>query len=186
VVIFSGWTTGVPKSSRCDFTAYTTNVAVPGPETGRRRLANGKFSGLDRDTTLAFLRDLPTPGQAGKAALARMAAFCARHGSSGRTSPEILTGQLRAPLLSAGEGTVTGKAFTVLLFAELLNGQLRALNTRITSLAAVHPDAPAARRVEDPGMDSQMITAGPDTCTYPCAGGARNYGSKGSVRRSAG
>jgi hypothetical protein len=138
VVIFSGWTTGVLKSSRCDFTAYTTNVAVPEPETGGRPLANGKFSGLDRDTILAFLRDLPTPRQAGTAALARMAAFCARHGSSGRTSPEILTGQLRAPLLSAGEGTVTGKAFTVLLFAELLNGQLRALNTRITSLVAVH------------------------------------------------
>jgi transposase len=45
------------------------------------------FSSLDRDITLAFLRDYPTPAQASRVGAARMAAFCARHGYSGRTRP---------------------------------------------------------------------------------------------------
>jgi hypothetical protein len=45
------------------------------------------FSSLDRDITLAFLRDYPTPAHAGRVGPARMAAFCARHGYSGRTRP---------------------------------------------------------------------------------------------------
>ena len=46
VVISSGGTTGVPKGSRRDFTAYTTNVTVPGPAPDRRQLANGKLAYL--------------------------------------------------------------------------------------------------------------------------------------------
>jgi hypothetical protein len=45
------------------------------------------FSSLDRDITLAFLRDYPTPAHAGRVGPARMVAFCARHGYSGRTRP---------------------------------------------------------------------------------------------------
>ena len=44
------------------------------------------FSSLDRDIALAFLRDYPTPAHAGRIGSARMAAFCARHGYSGRTA----------------------------------------------------------------------------------------------------
>jgi fatty-acyl-CoA synthase len=46
VIISSGGTTGVPKGSRRDFTAYTTNVTVPGPAPDRRQLANGKLAYL--------------------------------------------------------------------------------------------------------------------------------------------
>ena len=53
------------------------------------------FSSLDRDISLAFLRDYPTPAQAGRVGAARMAAFCARHGYSGRTRPELLVERLR-------------------------------------------------------------------------------------------
>jgi hypothetical protein len=53
------------------------------------------FSSLDRDISLAFLRDYPTPEQAGRLGPARMTAFCARHGYSGRTSPEVLVERLR-------------------------------------------------------------------------------------------
>ena len=45
------------------------------------------FSSLDRDITLAFLRNYPTPAHAGRVGNARMAAFLARHGYSGRTRP---------------------------------------------------------------------------------------------------
>jgi len=45
VVVSSGGTTGVPKGSVRDFTAYTTMVALPSPRT-RRQLANGKLAYL--------------------------------------------------------------------------------------------------------------------------------------------
>lgn len=47
------------------------------------------FSSLDRDISLAFLRD-PTPEQAGRIGRARMAAFCARQGYSGRKMPILI------------------------------------------------------------------------------------------------
>lgn len=45
VVVSSGGTTGVPKGSVRDFTAYTNMVAMPSPRT-RRQLANGKLAYL--------------------------------------------------------------------------------------------------------------------------------------------
>ncbi len=77
------------------------------------------FSSLDRNT-LALLRDYPTPEQAGRVGPARMAAFCARHGYSGRTRPELLVERLRTYLLSASTGTVAGKAFSAALFVDQL------------------------------------------------------------------
>ncbi|MHB2024968.1 MAG: IS110 family RNA-guided transposase [Mycobacteriales bacterium] len=102
------------------------------------------FSSLDRDITLAFLRDYPTPARAGRVGAARMAAFCARHGYSGRTRPELLVERLRTNLLSASAGTTAGKAFTAALFVdqlELLNTQIRAITKRIRERLAEHPDA---------------------------------------------
>jgi fatty-acyl-CoA synthase len=45
VVVSSGGTSGTPKGSVRDFTAYTSMVAVPSPRT-RRQLANGKLAYL--------------------------------------------------------------------------------------------------------------------------------------------
>lgn len=59
------------------------------------------FSSLDRDITLALPRDYPTPAHAGRVGAARMAAFFARHGYSGRTKPEVLVERLRANLPTA-------------------------------------------------------------------------------------
>ena len=102
------------------------------------------FSSLDRDITLAFLRDYPTPAHAGRVGAARMAAFCARHGYSGRTRPEMLVERLRTNLLSASAGTTAGKAFTAMMFVdqlELLNTQIRTISKRIRERLAEHPDA---------------------------------------------
>lgn len=38
------------------------------------------FSTLDRDISLDFIADYPTPAQAGRVGTARMEAFCRRHG----------------------------------------------------------------------------------------------------------
>lgn len=111
------------------------------------------FSSLDRDITLAFLRDYPTPAHAGRVGHARMAAFCARHGYSGRTAPELLVDRLRTNLLAASPGTTAGKAFTATLFVdqlELLNHQIRAITKRIRQRLSEHPDA--AIFLSFPGM----------------------------------
>jgi transposase len=103
------------------------------------------FSTLDRDITLDFITDYPTPQQAGRVGAARMAGFCRRHGYSGRTHPEVLVERLGPHLLSAGEGTVAGKAFSAGLFTEqlrMLNTHLRAYDRRLDELLERHPDTP--------------------------------------------
>src|SRR5512135_1364077 len=50
------------------------------------------FSALDRDIALAFVRDYPTPARASRVGTERMAAFCGRHGYSGRTTPRCSLG----------------------------------------------------------------------------------------------
>ncbi len=66
------------------------------------------FSAVDRDITLAFITDDPTPAQAARVGLTRMTAFCRRHGYSGRTDPVVLVERLRPHLLTAGSGSVAG------------------------------------------------------------------------------
>lgn len=116
------------------------------------------FSSLDRDIALAFLRDYPTPDAAERIGLSRMAAFCSRHGYSGRTRPEVLVERLRPHLLHAASGTTEGKAFSAGLFVDqldLLNRQIRLITKRIQERLADHPDA--AIFLSFPGMG--QITA---------------------------
>ena len=102
-----------------------------------------------------------------------MAAFCTRHGYSGRTRPEFLAERLRANLLSASPGTAAGKAFSALLFAdqlELLNSQVRAITKKIRGLLAAHPDA--AIFLSFPGMGHvtaavMLAEMGEDRARFP-------------------
>jgi transposase len=103
------------------------------------------FSSLDRDITLAFIRTYPTPERAGRITVARMDAFTSRHGYSGRQKAEALVDRMHPHLLSASEGTVSGKALAAKAFAEhlaLLNTHLRVHDKRLGELLAVHPDTP--------------------------------------------
>ena len=133
------------------------------------------FSSLDRDIALAFLRDYPTPAHAARVGPARMAAFCARHGYSGRTKPELLLDRLRANLLSAADGTTDGKTFSAMLFIdqlELLNNQVRAITKRIRERLADHPDA--AIFLSFPGMGeitaaTMLAEMGEDRARFPAA-----------------
>ena len=63
------------------------------------------FSSLDRDITLNFVTDYPTPLHAAQVGAARMEQFCRRHGYTGRTDPAVLIERLRPHLLQASEGT---------------------------------------------------------------------------------
>jgi hypothetical protein len=102
------------------------------------------FSSVDRDATIAFLRNYPTPTAAGHVGDARMAGFCKRIGYTGRVPPAVLVERLRTHLLLTGsEGNVAGHGYAALLLAdqlELLSNQLRAFNRRIAELLEEHPD----------------------------------------------
>jgi hypothetical protein len=103
----------------------------------------GLFSTIDRDATLAFLRDYSTPRAAAQVGEARMARFCARIGYSGRVPPAVLVERVRTNLLSASDGNVAGHRYAALHLAdqlELFNNQLRAYNRRIDELLMQHPD----------------------------------------------
>jgi transposase len=103
------------------------------------------FSTLDRGISLDFIADYPTPEEASRVAATRMAAFCRRHGYSGRTKPQILVDRMRPHLLAASDGTTAGKSFSAKLFADqlrLLNTHLRAYDKRVNELLAAHPDTP--------------------------------------------
>lgn len=150
------------------------------------------FSSLDRDITLAFLRDYPTPAHAGRVGASRMAAFCTRHGYSGRTQPELLVERLRTNLLSASTGTTAGKAFTAALFVdqlELLNTQLRAITKRIRERLVEHPDA--AIFLSFPGMGEvtaaiMLAEMGEDRARFPNAGVLLAETGTAPVTRSSG
>jgi transposase len=104
----------------------------------------GLFSSVDRDATLAFLRDYPTPETAARVGEARMERFQSRIGYSGRASAGELVERLRAHLLSASAGSVTGHRYGALALAdqlELLNNQLRGYGQKVAEVFRKHPDA---------------------------------------------
>lgn len=134
------------------------------------------FSSLDRDITLNFIADYPTPAQAGRVGETRMDAFCRRHGYSGRTKPQILVDRLRPHLLTASDGTIAGKSFSAKLFVDqlrLLNTHLRAYDKRLDELLDAHPDSPIFRSF--PGIGPLVAAAlisemGEDRSRYPSPG----------------
>ncbi len=102
------------------------------------------FSSIDRDITLAFIANYPTPQAASRIGEQRMAAFCRRQSYRGRVDPAVLTQRLKDHLLTGAEGTVTGKSHSALVFAELLgllNGQLDDYDDALEAALAKHPDA---------------------------------------------
>jgi transposase len=133
----------------------------------------GLFSSIDRDVTLAFLRDYPTPQAAAHVGEARMARFCARIGYSGRVPAATLVERVRTSLLSASDGNVAGHRYAALHLAdqlELFNNQLRAYNRRIDELLVRHPDHeiftrfPAAGRIVAAELLAEI---GEDRSRYP-------------------
>jgi transposase len=102
------------------------------------------FSSVDRQITLAFVRDYPTPQQAARIGEQRMRRFLARHSYRGRVSASVLTARLREHLLTASDGTVAGRSITALAFAdvlEVLNQQRDQLDRHLAAALARHPDA---------------------------------------------
>jgi len=103
------------------------------------------FSSVDRQITLHFVLDYPTPATASRVKTTRMSGFLARHSYTGRKPAQILAERLRANLLTASAGTVAGKSFSALAYTRLLqqlNTQLAEYDDAIASAVAEHDDAP--------------------------------------------
>jgi transposase len=103
------------------------------------------FSSVDRQITLSFVTDYPTPAIASRVKTARMAGFLSRHHYTGRVPAQVLAERMRASLLTASPGTVSGKSFSAQAFARLLsqlNTQLAEYDDAIAAAVAEHPDAP--------------------------------------------
>jgi transposase len=134
------------------------------------------FSTLDRDISLHFIADYPTPAQASRIGTARMDAFCRRHGYSGRTAARVLVDRLRPHLLAASAGTIAGKSFSAELFVDqlrLLNTHLRTYDQRLADLLDAHPDAGIFRSF--PGIGPLVAATllsemGEDRSRYPTPG----------------
>lgn len=102
------------------------------------------FSSIDRQITLSFIMEYPTPQSASRLRTTRVGGFCRRHSYTGRVGADVLAERLRANLLSGSPGTVAGKAFSAQAFARLLmmlNEQLAEFDDAIASAVTEHPDA---------------------------------------------
>lgn len=102
------------------------------------------FSSVDRQITLSFVLDYPTPAVAGRIKTTRMAGFLSRHHYTGRVPAQILADRMRANLLTGAPGTVAGKSFSAQSFTrllQLLNSQLAEFDDAIAAAVAEHPDA---------------------------------------------
>jgi len=85
------------------------------------------FSSVDRQITLSFVLDYPTPAVASRVKTTRMQGFLTRHHYTGRVPAQVLAQRMRANLLTASAGTVAGKSFWAQSYARLL----QLLNTHL-------------------------------------------------------
>ncbi len=100
------------------------------------------FSSVDRQITLAFIRDYPTAEQAARLGMVRMQRFLERHGYRGRVPAAELLARLHAQLVSGAPGTTAGKSRSALAFAdllELLNAKRDELDRAVAAALARHP-----------------------------------------------
>lgn len=102
------------------------------------------FSSVDRQITLSFVQDYPTPAIASRVKAIRMAGFLARHHYTGRVPAQVLAERMRAHLLTGSPGTVAGKSFSAQSFTrllQLLNTQLAEFDDAIAAAVSEHPDS---------------------------------------------
>lgn len=150
------------------------------------------FSALDRDITLAFIRDYPTPQAAARVSTERMKRFCHRHGYTGRVDPSVLVQRMRPHVLSASAGTTSGKqvaAHHLVDQLELLNKQIRDYNTQLCESVDAHPDGPLFRSF--PGIGTVIAGVfiaelGQDRARFPTVGALLAESGLAPVTRASG
>jgi transposase len=105
--------------------------------------AIGLFTKPASGISLAFLRRFPTSGKAAWLSPARMANWLRSVGYTGGISAVVLRGRLTAaaPGLTGPEGEARGQITLALVaMLDVLNEQIRVLDTEIAATFAAHPD----------------------------------------------
>ena len=108
--------------------------------------ARAIFADVESPVSLEFLTRYPTPAAAAHLGEKRMAAFCAKHGYSGRRSAAALLARLRhAPAGAAGEALTEALRDAVLAAVGVLtalNASVKNLDRSIAAHLGEHPDGP--------------------------------------------
>ncbi len=111
--------------------------------------AAGVFADIDSPIALAFLERYPSPGDARRLGPSRLGQFLARHGYSGRRTPQELLGRLReAPSGRAGETETEARRAVVLALVACLRPiveKIRELTSEIAGALEAHPDGAVFR-----------------------------------------
>jgi transposase len=106
--------------------------------------ARAIFADVESPISLKFLTRYPTPAAAAHLGEQRMAAFCLKHGYSGRRSPAELLARLRsAPAGTTAEALTEALRDTVLAAAGVLtalNASVKNLDRSIAAHLGEHPD----------------------------------------------
>lgn len=150
------------------------------------------FSSVDRQITLSFVLDYPTPAVASRVKATRMNGFLGRHHYTGRVPAAVLTERMRANLLSGAPGTVAGKSFSAQSFArllQLLNSQLAEYDDAIAATVSEHPDAKifASFPGVGPTLTAVLLAEiGEDRSRYPSAAVLLAESGLAPVTRSSG
>jgi len=150
------------------------------------------FSSVDRQITLSFVLDYPTPATASRVETTRMDGFLSRHHYTGRVPAQVLAERMRTNLLTGSAGTVAGKSFSAQSFTrllQLLNSQLADYDDAIAAAVAEHPDA--AIFASFPGVGSVLTGVllaeiGEDRARFPEAAALLAEAGLAPVTRSSG
>jgi hypothetical protein len=140
--------------------------------------AKAIFADVESPVSLEFLTRYPTPAAAAHLGEKRMAAFCAKHGYSGRRSAAALLARLRhAPAGAAGEALTEALRDAVLAAVGVLtalNAPVKNLDRSIAAHLGEHPDGPIVTSLPRSGQvnaaqvpaewgDCRQAYAGPDS-----------------------
>jgi transposase len=136
------------------------------------------FADVESPISLEFLTRYPTPAAAAHLGEKRMAAFCIKHGYSGRRSPAELLARLRsAPAGAAGEARTEALRDAVLAAVGVLtalNAAVKNLDRSVAAHLGEHPDSAIFTSLPRSGQvsaaqvlaewgDTRPAYAGPDS-----------------------
>ena len=107
--------------------------------------AKANFADVESPISLEFLTCYPTPAAAADLGEKRMAAFCAKHGYSGRRTPAELLARLRhAPAGATGDALTEGLRDAVIAAAGVLtalNAAVKNIDRSVAAHLGEHPDS---------------------------------------------
>jgi transposase len=150
------------------------------------------FSTVDRQITLNFIRDYPTPRSAAHMAERRMEQFLERHHYRGRQPAAELVDRLRLNNLEASAGTTTAKRRTALAQVEqleLVNRQLKDFDRALGAVLRQHPDHTlflSFPGIADVIAATLLAEIGEDRRRYPTAGVLASEAGLAPVTRASG